>query len=54
MLVGGVCFLGGSVLYLPAWATLAVGGDIDSGWTVGRIGTWVFRTGTVAYLVGAL
>lgn len=47
MLVGGVCFLGGSVLYLPSWATVAIGS-----WTVGRIGTWVFRTGTVAYLAG--
>jgi hypothetical protein len=49
MLVGGACFLGGAVLYWPAWAERpAVGG-----WTVGRVGTWVFRVGTMAYLAGS-
>lgn len=50
MVLGGVFFLAGAVLYWPAWAGGSLAG---SSWTVARFGTWVFRTGTCAYLVGS-
>eukprot|EP00037_Helgoeca_nana_P027258 m.311380 g.311380 ORF g.311380 m.311380 type:complete len:233 (-) comp27448_c0_seq1:15-713(-) len=50
MLIGGVFFLAGSALYWPAWAGEQLG---STAWTVARFGTWVFRTGTCAYLTGS-
>jgi hypothetical protein len=50
MLIGGVCFLIGSALYWPTWAS-----DVASPLTctVATVGTWVFRTGTTSYLCGS-
>jgi hypothetical protein len=52
MLAGGVLFLGGAVLYLPAWASheAKLGAWVG---TVGTVGTWVFRIGTICYLCGS-
>ena len=41
MLQGGVCFIAGSVLYLPGATSFPAAG------------TWVFRTGTCSYLLGS-
>jgi len=52
MLVGGHCFLGGALLYWPSYAAPRVAA-LGAGWSVARVGTWVFRAGTTAYLVGS-
>ena len=49
MLIGGISFLAGAVLYWPAYGSV----ELLRGWTVSRVGTWVFRVGTMAYLAGS-
>lgn len=46
MLVGGILFLIGSILYLPSIGTLF-------GYSPTNVGTWVFRTGSFFYLGGS-
>lgn len=52
MLLGGVFFLGGSLLYLPEWTSKEVLGHKNV--NVGRVGTWVFRCGTTFYMCGSV
>ena len=50
MLLGGICFWIGSILYWPGWATKPTASE---GWPISRVGTWIFRTGTLFYLCGS-
>lgn len=40
-LLGGIFFEAGSILYWPTWTT-------------GRLGTWIFRLGSICYLTGTI
>jgi len=54
MLLGGLLFLAGALLYWPAWAAdpLPSAGAAAMG-TVANLGTWVFRCGTLSYMTGS-
>jgi hypothetical protein len=52
MLLGGLLFLAGALLYWPAWAADPLPGGAAMG-TVANLGTWVFRCGTLSYMTGS-
>ncbi|MDF1655475.1 MAG: YrhK family protein [Coxiellaceae bacterium] len=47
MLAGGILFLLASIAYLPLWSAWPLFHT-----TLSNVGTWVFRFGSLAYLVG--